>query len=511
MRGWRRRKTSAIATAALLASLLIAIAHPAQAAADRGMTTGFGINSYQFSDPATRHKWLDRTADAGAGMIKLAVPWNAIARQRPANAADPGSSAYVFSDIDESVRDAAAHGLAVSLLVGGTPDWAQAPGRPPGLGASAWNPNPSDLAAFVHAVAARYAGNFDPDGAGTEPTLPEVQALEVWNEPNAYGALAPQFDGTTEVAAPIYRNMLNAAYDAIKAADPRMLVVAGNTNPYGAPPGGPYPPELSLVPPITFWQDLLCVHPVTRKLKPKHGRRGKVKRRFVRTADCPAPAKFDVLAHHPIDNSGAGPIAHGPLPGDVTTPDLGRIVDILRAGERAGTTLPGTHPVWVTEFWWDSNPPNRLGASLGTQARWVEQSLYLFWKAGADTAINLVIGDTDHLPDLRSGYQSGAYFQDGRPKPALTAFQFPFVTSRLSRSTLEAWGKSPRAGRLLIKRQQGSKWRTVKRLNVDRGTVFVARLRLAGKQRLRAQVAGRESLVWKQPPGPAGHRRTLGP
>jgi hypothetical protein len=518
VRGWRQTKSSAVATAALAAGLLAAIAFPAgamappQAPATRGLTIGFGNGYLGSSDPATRAQWLNRAAEADAGMIKLDVPWYAIAPNRPADPTDPHSPEYDFSGTDAAVRDAAAHGFDLLLLVGGSPNWAQAPGRPPGTNASAWNPDPANLADFMRAVAARYSGNFDPDGAGPEPVIPAVQAVEVWNEPNANGALSPQFDGKDDVAAPIYRNMLNASYDAIKAVDPKMLVVAGGTNPYGAPPGGPYPPGLLLVPPVTFWQDVLCVHPVKTKRRPtsKRGGRAKVKTRYVRSDDCPAPAKFDVLAHHPIDNTGAGPLAHGPLPGDVSTPDLGRITRILRGAEQAGTTLPGTHPLWVTEFWWDSNPPNPLGASLGQQARRIEQSLYLFWKAGANTAINLVIGDSDHLQNLRSGYQSGPYFQDGRPKPALTAFQFPFVTSQINRTTLEAWGKAPEAGDLLIQRRQGG-WHTIRTLRVGKGSVFDTRLKLAGKQQLRAKVGGSTSLIRKQETAHRGNRKTPGP
>ncbi len=39
----------------------------------------------------------------------------------------------------------------------------------------------------MRAVAARYSGGFDPDGAGPAPPLPAVQALQVWNEPNLTG------------------------------------------------------------------------------------------------------------------------------------------------------------------------------------------------------------------------------------------------------------------------------------------------------------------------------------
>ena len=49
----------------------------------------------------------------------------------------------------------------------------------------------------MQAVAARYSGGFDPDGAGGEPPLPAVQALEVWNEPNSSDWINPQFQGKT--------------------------------------------------------------------------------------------------------------------------------------------------------------------------------------------------------------------------------------------------------------------------------------------------------------------------
>jgi hypothetical protein len=481
--------------------LLLGMALPREARAGRDLVTGFGSHYYQSADPATRSHWLNRTIDARAGIVKLNLQWYNIARfalvQRPADASDPRSSAYEFGWVDDAVTDASEHGLETLLLVGGTPPWAQAPGRPPEVDPTVWNPNPSDLADFMRAVATRYSGNFDPDGAGPRGRLPAITAVEVWNEPNASGSLSPQFEGRADAAGPIYRGMLNAAYDAVKAVDPKILVVAGGTNPYGARPGGPYPPDLQLVPPVTFWQDVLCVHPV-KGTRGKAARRAKAKTRFARMRNCPAPAKFDVLAHHPVNNSGAGPLAHGPLPGDVTTPDLGKIVRVLRAGEKAGTTLPGDHQVWVTEFWWDSQPPNTAAAGLETQARWIQQSLYLFWKAGASAAINLVIGDADYLNNRLGGYQGGAYFQDGDPKPALTAFQFPFVTDRLGKRRLRAWGRSPSAGRLVIQRRAGGGWRIVKALRVREGEVFSTVLSLQGRQNLRARVGSMRSLVWNQ-------------
>jgi hypothetical protein len=260
-----------------------------------------------------------------------------------------------------------------------------------------------------------------------------------------------------------------------------MLVLAGATEPYGDKPGG------ARVPQVQFWQQLLCVHP-------KKTKKGK---KLVRTNGCTAPT-FDVLSHHPIDNTGSGPLRSGPMAGDASTPDLGRIVQVLRGAEKA-KTVSGHHPVWVTEFWWDSKPPNPVGAPLQTQARWIEQSLYLFWKAGASTAINFQIADSTTRPDAHAGYQAGVYFNDGRPKPSLTAFRFPFVTERAAKKdTLRAWGKSPEAGKLKIQRRQGSRWVTVRSLSVSKGGTFQATLKLSGKQQLRATVGGSQSLIWKQ-------------
>jgi len=315
-----------------------------------------------------------------------------------------------------------------------------------------------------------------------------VQALQVWNEPNLTEWLSPQYQGATAVSPIHYREMLNASYAAVKTVNPKMIVVTGGTSPYGDPPGGPYPSG-ARVRPVQWWQKLLCVKPARSKRKAT---------RYVRAQNCSGKPMFDVLAHQAIDNTGGGPLQSGPTKFDVSTPDLGRVVRVLRAAERLGTVSGGRHPVWVTEFWWDSKPPNPAGSPLATQARWIEQSLYLFWKAGASTAINFQMRDSGQYPHVRSGFQSGVYFRDGRPKPSLTAFRFPFVTERIDKQTLRAWGKAPAGGRLVIQRNVRGRWLATKKITVGQGAVFVAKLRSRGEQRLRAAVAGNRSLVWKQ-------------
>jgi hypothetical protein len=467
--------------------LIAALAHPAAAPAKHGLVTGFADGGrYESSEPTERATWLDRTLEARAGIVRLDLSWRGVAAsQRPTDPTNPGSASYDFSRIDPAVRDAEARGLIVLLLVNSAPAWAEGPNPPDWSPLGTWKPSPSDLADFMRAVASRYSGGFDPDGAGPAPRLPAVQAVSIWAEPNLEVNLTPQYDGKTAVSPTHYREMLNAAYSAVKAVDPRMLVVTGGPSPYGD--------SVNRVRPVQFYRDLLCVQQVKKKKQ-----RGASKPVFVRAQNCPAPARFDVLAHNPINSSG-GATRSAINPDDASSPDMDRIMRVLRAAERAGTVLPGPHPLWATESWWDSNPPNSAGAPLGLQARWTEQAMYLAWQDGASAFINMLIRDTGTGPhDGKGGADSGIFFVNGQPKPSYTAFRFPFVTERIDKRRLRAWGKAPEAGKLRIQRQRGARWVTVKKLQIGNGAVFLTKLRLRGKQRLRATVAGNQSLVWRE-------------
>ena len=445
---------------------------------------------YESADPVERATWFDRTVDSGAGIVRLHVFWGAVAGpQPPPDPSNPASASYNFAGIDLAVRDAEARGLGVLLTVTGAPAWAEAPGRPASALPGTWKPSPSDLADFMRAVAARYSGGFDPDGPGPAPPIPAVQALQVWNEPNIYTNLTPQYEGQTAFSPAHYREMLNAAYSAVKAVDPRMLVVTAGTAPYGDPPGG------NRMRPVTFWREALCASPAKKKKRKHKKKRHAAKRRVVEAGGC--QAKFDVLAHHPINTSG-GPQRHALNPNDASSADLDRIVRVLRAAERAGTVLPGRHPIWATEMWWDSNPPNSAGAPLGRHARWIEQALYLLWKAGASVVLNLEIRDATTGPlDARAGAQSGIFFADGQAKPAFQAFRFPFVTERNRKGVLRAWGKAPAGGAIQIQRRRGG-WRTIKTIKVAPGAVFTTRLASGRGGSFRAVLGAETSLVWHQ-------------
>jgi hypothetical protein len=465
---------------ALFSAAVLSACCTGSAAAARGLQLGISDPLYEDADAGARTLWLDRTAAAGANLVLLGATWDSIApATRPPgfNPRNPGDPAYNWGTLDSAVAEATARGLSVAILVTGAPTWAQGAARP--ANATGWKPDPTAVGDFGSAIATRYSGSF----AG----LPRVRFWQLWAEPNLSVNLSPQWENGQPVGAQQYRLMLNSFYDQVHAVRQDNVVITGGTAPYGDAPGG------QRTRPVAFWRSVLCVE-TTGSKKGKKGRR----QAGLRATSCPVRPKLDVLAHNPINTSG-GPMQHAFNPDDASSADLDRIVRVLRAAESGGNVTPGgRHPVWATEMWWDSNPPNPAGSPLGIQARRIEQEFFLLWKDGASAVVNERIRDATTGVQGLAGLQSGLYFANGAAKPALTAFRFPFVTERRGRGLIRAWGRSPAAGTLTIEARRRGHWVGVRRLHVGKDAVFLAKLRARGG-RFRASVGGIQSLAWKQP------------
>jgi hypothetical protein len=276
----------------------------------------------------------------------------------------------------------------------------------------------------------------------------------------------------------MYRAMLNAFYRGLKSVDPGALVVTAGTAPFGDPqPGG------NRIMPVRFWRDALCVG---------FGAGGRL-----RGTRCPNPAHFDALAHDMY--SWGTPETHALWPDDVAIPDMGKVTAVLRAAERAGDVLPHrSHPLWVTEVGYNSNPPNPYGVPVAEEARWLEQTLAVLWGQGVSAIFWEQVGDQAPVPDFASSSQSGVYYVDGQPKPALAAYHFPVAAWRASRSAVDVWGRTPVGGRVAIERLIGARWKTVRVLHSRARASFMTQLPDRHAFSLRAQVGGQTSLVWNQ-------------
>jgi len=169
---------------------------------------------YPGAAPADADRELAAARALHVRVVRADVSWSALEPARP-GVVDPRALAFV----DRLVGDAAASGIRVIATADGTPCWASA--APPALlrrcvpgrltKAGAWPPrDPSAYAAFTALLAARY---------GTR-----LAAIEVWNEPDQ--ANEAYFAGPEKPQR--YAAVLRAAYPAIKAANPGVLVLAGS-------------------------------------------------------------------------------------------------------------------------------------------------------------------------------------------------------------------------------------------------------------------------------------------
>ncbi|UCC87469.1 MAG: cellulase family glycosylhydrolase [Anaerolineales bacterium] len=139
----------------------------------------------------------------GFRWVKLQMPWKDV---------EPNPGNYQWGMWDDVIGTYSGAGIKVLLSIPKAPDWA----RPPGTDLSVEGP-PADYATFAYflgQVTQRYQGR--------------VQAIEVWNEQNLW------YEGGGAPMPPEqYVAMLAAAYQAIKAADPNMIVVSGAPTPAG--------------------------------------------------------------------------------------------------------------------------------------------------------------------------------------------------------------------------------------------------------------------------------------
>jgi hypothetical protein len=473
----RTAQRSVALLVAILGLLLAGVAAKPMTASAAGLQVGFADGLFRSSETPVRSEWLGRAAATGASIVRLNVRWALVAPKKPPagfEATDPAAAGYEWATLDAAVREATADGLKILFTVYQAPAWAEGEERPKSAEAGSWEPSAGAFGEFAQALARRYNGTF-PDPSDPSASLPAVNYYEAWNEPNLSVYLAPQWDGGENRGANLYRGLLNSFYAGVKTGSPHAKVLAGSLAPFGEEPGG------TRTRPVLFLRNLLCLE-------------GGI----LRKTACPEPAHFDILSDHPIAVGPPTQPATSPL--DVTTPDLGRLTSVLEKAERTKRALPaGKKPLWVTEFWYDTDPPDPNGLSLDTQSRWYEQDLYLFWQQGARVAIALQLRDAPEGKGYALTYQSGAYFLDGSAKPSATAFRFPFVAHRTGPFKVAVWGIAPHAGKVAIQAFRDGAWQTLTSVSAKGlGRPFTGEIKLLRFAKLRAVIRGEASLSWSQ-------------
>ncbi|WP_022930343.1 hypothetical protein [Patulibacter americanus] len=453
-----------------LLAVVAGLAVPASAgAATSALRLGF-TPTQEFSG-ADAGAWLDRARAESGSVVRVYASWGAVSPSRPTDdqASDPGWPGYRWTAVDAQVRATVAHGLQPLVMINDAPAWAQGADRPGGKTTAAWKPDAAAFGRFAGAVARRYSGSVaDPAMPGA--TLPKATQFQLWNEPNLDLHLAPQWDGGKPFAPVRFRDLVNAGYVAVKAAQPSATVVTAGLAPfgdYGTRSG-------TRTPPVAFLRSMLCLD-------------GRLER------SCSATTRFDALSHHPYGvRKPSSPALNAD---DVTVPDLGKLTRVLRAARKAGTLGPTTPGLWVTEVSYDSDGPDPDGVPSTTLERWIPELLWRLWREGVGTVLWFQVRDQLPTPSFDSTYQSGMYLNDGTRKPFAQAFRFPVTVTGRTAKRLKVWLRSPVAGTAKVQVRRGGRWVTVARTGVRAAgvrTLTVPRPRVTG---VRAVVGSETSSV----------------
>jgi len=326
-------------------------------------------------------------------LIRVNLVWggaNGVAKRRPANAANPNDRAYDWSAYDRAVNYASQYGIKVVFSILGTPPWANA-----AAGVNVAPRNALDLQRFAAAAATRYGGNF----TGTDGRLlPPVRRWLAWNEPNNPAFLRPQYRkvrGSYIAQSPTdYAKICNAIYRGVSVTTLGASKVAcGVTSPRGNNEPSSARPALS---PIAF----------LRGMK-KAG-----------------ATKFDAYAHHPYYGSPTETPSTPPPLGkrgvEPTAITLGNINVLIKEITR----LYGNKRIWITEYGYQTNPPDPIfGVTLTKQAQYVTQAYGIMKKhPRIDMMLWFLLRD-ERRARLEEGWQSGFLTERGAKKPSFAAFQ----------------------------------------------------------------------------------------
>ena len=436
------------------------------------------------SGDAKRDATLNELQALGVDVIKVQLLWADAAptgRRKPAGFDGSDPSQYPgWARYDGFVSHAQARGFRVMFALSPPyPGWATKPRRD--LQGPA-RPNPREFRKFAEAAGERY---------------PTVDLWTTGNEPNHKGFLFPQStrDGTP-VAPHLYRNLVRAAVAGLRASGHAGdTILFGELLPIGLDAQGP---KRNLKP-IRFIREFFCLDANWRAFRGRAAR----KRGCNRYRRLSGVSGF---AYHPYTR-GKGPSLVEPSPDDATIRSLQRVTRALDIARRKGRVGGGRLPLWITEFGFQSNPPDRFGARMRRIPSFMgESELWLaFNNRRVKSYSQYAMTDTPIVGGDTGSWQSGLRFVNERAKPGVyEAYRLPIFVRLLGPSAVEVRGAArPEGAGAVVQIQQrgGGSFTDVGNpitVNNQRG-YFKVRLRLSGarNRRLRFNSDGQSSAAVK--------------
>jgi hypothetical protein len=350
---------------------------------------------------------------------------------------------------DNLVKDAANLGMPVYFTVTGPgPSYGHTKAPPSQRqNAGTYKPIPARFGDFVEAVGKRFSGKYR-DENGIRRALPRVSAWSIWNEPNQPGWLTPQYekrDGQVVPAAPaLYRELYQAGVQALGRTGHTTAtdgIFLGETAPLGSDKEG----ARNGMRPVPFLRELVCVSPAGA---PYTG--ADATRRHCDDFAKNGPLQATSFAHHPYTKKVAPTIATS-SPDEITIANiaaLGPLLDTLSV--QSGGLIPANLPILLTEFGYESNPPDpRNGIPLMRQAQFNQLAEFLAYnEPRVQATTQFLLRDVGPVKTAPKGsrlywftYQSGLQTLGGRTKPAAFAYALPLVVYPSGDGVVGYWGQ----------------------------------------------------------------------
>ncbi len=459
-----------------------------------------------------RTKALNELDRLGVDVVKVMANWRTMApggNSKPAgfDGADPADySPDAWAPYDDLIRDAQTRGMRLLLTLGGlAPDWASGAGGVPG----SKRPDVGEFRKFAKAVGTRYSGSYVVGGGGNAPgppppddpdlplplrrqatpaqagtTPPRVNFFSVWNEPNLGNWLAPQYKNGRPYAPHHYRRLLKAAKAGLSASGHRKdAFLIGELLPYGA--------ARNRIRPLKFLREMACVNGRFRPFRGKAARK--------RGCDNFRALPGSGFAYHPYTLAG-GPNVRAAHRDDAPIGYLNRVVKTLNRLGRKNRLKRARMKIWITEFGFQTNPPDPFQSPIGKVPRFLGQSEWLAYRNRrvASHSQYLLYDEKD-----TGAFQTGIRFAGGKAKPGVyNAYRLPFFVRHRGGRRVEVWGGIRAAGagrRVTIQSRRGGKWRKLGTARTAKRGYFRKKFRVAGagKRKYRFKTGSRTSVRLK--------------
>lgn len=405
-----------------------ALASPASASS--GQTALFQDDAQLLQRGAeVRRRTLDELRTLGVDSIKFSLSWSSVApggATRPPGFDATNPAAYPqanWGPFDELIDDARARGMRVLVaLTAPAPGWAtKARGDTSGVD----RPSASQFALFAQAAGRRYKSKVD--------------WWTIWNEPNLPRFLYPQSRNGIPYAPHLYRALVRGAVDGLRrSGNGGDRILFGELLPIGR---SGFRPNIN-VKPLRFLREFFCVDSKFKRFRGSAARRRSCSRYRRLTG-------VNGFAYHPYTRP-SGPMTPEPTRDDATIRSLGRVLRVLDRARSTRRIGGGRMNIHVTEFGFQSNPPDRFQTRLGRIPAFLGQSEWLAFRnrrVSTWSQYTLVDDPLGTDGDRFGTWQGGLKFVGGRLKgDVYNAYRLPLYVRRTSRNVVEVWGAARPGG-----------------------------------------------------------------